>query len=40
VDALCQKYGCLPSQLRKEDAQTMMWMQALLVEDGKSKNGE
>lgn len=30
IDGLCQKYGCLPSQLLEEDTDTILMMQSIL----------
>ena len=30
IDALCQRYGCLPSELLAEDADLMLWMHGVL----------
>jgi len=32
IDTLCRRYSCLPSQLLREPADTLLQMHALLVE--------
>jgi len=38
IDGLCQRYSCLPSQLMKEDADTILHM--LILRDRAGDNEE
>lgn len=40
VDMLCQRYGCLPSQLLEEPADLLMPMLALVAEGIPREDGE
>ena len=40
IDALCQRYSCLPSQLLKEDANLILHIHALMKEAGDDEEQE
>jgi hypothetical protein len=42
IDGLCQRYGCLPSQLLKEDIDTILLTQTVLhlAGDGDAEKGQ
>ena len=40
IDALCQRYSCLPSQLLQEDANLILHIHALMKEAGDDEEQE
>ena len=40
IDSLCQRYSCLPSQLMKEDAATILHIMKIRDEAGDNEDGE